>query len=900
MLKAGAKLGRYEVQSLIGSGGMGEVYLARDPKIGREVAVKVLPSSLADDKERLARFEQEAQAAGTLNHPNILSIYDVDSENGTAYVVSELLKGETLREMMGGSPMPLRKAIDYGLQAAHGLAAAHEKGIIHRDIKPENLFVTSDGRVKILDFGLAKLTETNGDGIRTDLPTRKVNTDSGAVMGTVGYMSPEQLRGSPVDARTDIFSFGAVLYEMLAGRKAFHRESTADTISAILREDPPDLSETNGSVNPGLERVVRRCLEKNREARFHSASDLAFALDSLSGPPSTTELRQSVETEVLTPQRRPSRLPWLGWAVAGLLLIGLVGLSVMYLRRGSPEPNVMRFALAPPGKSSFGDAAVLSPDGLHIAFVSVAEAGETSLWVRPLDSVDARQLAGTEGASYPFWSPDSRMIGFFAGGKLKRIDQTGGPTQTLAEASSDPRGGAWGPDGTILYSPNTLSPLLKVPASGGQSVPVTTLDASIGETSHRWPSFLPDGRHYIYFGRGPNREKQGLYIGSLDSQERKLLINTDVKGMYAPGPNGGPGRLLFVRENSLMAQAFDPNRLELSGEPAVVVQGVLNFPTEVGPTAYACFSVSNDGDLIYRTGGTQTTQMTWFDRSGKQLDAVSPPGIYHEPQISPDGKKVLISREEDSSQDIAMVDLTRALVTRLTFDPAPDFSGVWSPDGTRVMYSSQRDGKFSIYQRLASGAAGDELVLASRGGNMYVDDWSRDGKYLIYEGDNGMETKIDIMVLPLTGERDPFPYIHTQFTETHAKLSPDGRWLAYVSDESGRAEVYVQGFPDPGGKWQISVAGGDQPQWSDDGKELYYMAVDRNLMSVTISSANGFEAGRPVVLFQTRTQISSLTDDRNNYAPSRDGTKFLVSTLVDDRNAHPLTLVLNWASELNK
>jgi serine/threonine protein kinase len=879
---------------------MGEVYLARDPKIGRDVAIKVLPQSLADDKERLARFEQEAQAAGSLNHPNILAIYDVDSENGTAYVVSELLKGETLREMMGGSPMPLRKAVDYGLQAAHGLAAAHEKGIIHRDIKPENLFVTSDGRVKILDFGLAKLTESNGDGGNSDLPTRKVNTDAGAVMGTVGYMSPEQLRGNPVDARTDIFSFGAVLYEMLAGRKAFHHDSTADTISAILREDPPDLSETNGSVNPGLERVVRRCLEKNREARFHSASDLAFALDSLSGPPSTTELRQGVETETLRPQKQFSRLPWLGWAVAGLLLLGLVGLAVMYLRRGSPETEVMRFALTPPGKSSFGDAAVISPDGNQIAFVAVAESGDTSLWVRSLDSVDARQLAGTEGASYPFWSPDSRMIGFFAGGKLKRIDQNGGPTQTLADASSDPRGGAWGPDGTILYGPNTTSPLYKVPATGGQAVPATTLDASLGETSHRWPSFLPDGKHFIYFVRGPAKDKQGLFVGSLDSQERKSILNTEVQGMYASGPNASAGHLLFVKENSLLAQAFDPVRLEMSGDPVVLVQRVLNFPTQVGPTAHACFSVSNNGDLVYRTGGTQTTQMTWFDRSGKQLDAVSPPGFYNEPQISPDGKKVLIGREEDSAPEIAVIDLTRGLVTRLTFDPAPDFSAVWSPDGTRVMYSSQRDSKFSIYQRLASGAAGDELVLASGRGNIYVDDWSRDGKYLIYEADNGAETKLDIMVLPLTGERKPYPYVWSQFNETHARLSPDGRWLAYVSDESGRAEVYVQSFPDPSGKWQISVAGGDQPQWSDDGKELYYMAVDRNLMSVPISSASGFEAGRPVVLFPTRTQISSLTDDRNTYAPNRDGTKFLISTLVDDRNAHPLTLVLNWASELKR
>jgi serine/threonine protein kinase len=879
---------------------MGEVYLARDPKIGREVAIKVLPQSLADDKERLARFEQEAQAAGSLNHPNILAIYDVDSENGTAYVVSELLKGETLREMMGGSPMPLRKAVDYGLQAAHGLAAAHEKGIIHRDIKPENLFVTSDGRVKILDFGLAKLTESNGDGGNSDLPTRKVNTDAGAVMGTVGYMSPEQLRGSTVDARTDIFSFGTVLYEMLSGRRAFHHDSTADTISAILREDPPDLSETNGSVNPGLERVVRRCLEKNREARFHSASDLAFALDSLSGSQPATELRQSAATEHLSPQKSSSVPPWLGWAVAGLLLAGLIGLTWIYLTRSSPQPRTMRFALAAPTRSSFGDSAVISPDGRQVAFVSIAASGDTSLWIRPLDSLDARQLTGTEGASFPFWSPDGRMIGFFAANKLKKIDATGGPAQTLADVSGDPRGGSWGPDGTIIFSPSVSSPILRVAAGGGPATEVTSLDLSKAQTSHRWPSFLPDGKHFIYFGRGTQKDLQGLFVGSLDQGEPKFILHTDVRGEYAPDPNGGQGYLLFVKERALMAQSFDASKMELSGEPGMIAQEILNFPTEVGPTAHACFSVSNSGQLIYKTGGTQVTELTWFDRSGKQQETITPPGIYHEPQLSVDGKKVAIGREEGISQDLATIDLARGLITKLTFDPAPDTSSAWSPDGTQVMFSSTRNGKFELYQKLSSGAGSDELVLRTTQGNLFVDDWSRDGKYVLYEADNGPGTKFDIMVLPMTGERKPFPLVQTSFTETHSTFSPDGRWVAYVSDESGRPEVYVQSFPASGGKWQISTAGGDQPKWRPDGKELYYLAPDRNLMAVPVTPSASFDAGRPQVLFTTRMPATGITDDRNSYIPSPDGNRFLLTKLVDDLNAQPLTLVLNWASELKK
>jgi len=901
----GTKLGRYEIRSLIGAGGMGEVYLARDPKIGRDVAIKVLPETLADDKERLARFEQEAQAAGSLNHPNILAIYDVQADGGAPYVVSELLEGETLRESIGGTPLPIRKALGYGLQIAHGLAAAHEKGIIHRDLKPENLFVTADGRVKILDFGLAKLTESGHNGnVSTDLPTRKVNTDAGAVMGTVGYMSPEQLRGRPVDQRTDIFSFGSVLYEMLSGQKAFQRDSTADTISAILREDPPDLSETNKSVDHGLERIVHRCLEKNKEERFHSASDLAFALEALTGVTDTGKTRAvSAYTEEFQ-QRRSffDRLPWLGWAAAALLLVfALYLLWHIYQEPAAGSGQIASFNLAAPDKTQFGDAVSVSPDGKQVAFISVGELGEATLWIRPINSVDAKQLPGTEGAAFPFWSPDSRYIAFFSGSKLKKIDAIGGPPQTLAEASTDVRGGAWGPDGTILFAPNTLSPLMKVSANGGSTTQFTSLDESKLQSSHRWPSFLPDGKHFIYFARGQEKEREGIYAASLDSpNDAKLLLSTNLRAEYCSvAANASKGFLLFARERTLLAQAFDPAKLELIGDPVAIAQNLLSFPTEVGPTGYASFSTSMNGLLVYRTGGTQLTELKWFDRDGKEQEKLTGLGLHHEPQIFADGKRVLYGREEGGSYDIWMADMSRSTQTRLTFSQTPDASPAWSPDGSSIVYSSFREGKFQMFQKPSNGSGNEELLLKADGA-VFPDDWSRDGKYIVYEMDTGPQTKIDLWVLPLFGDRKPFPFLATDFQETHSRLSPDGRFIAYVSDESGRPEVYVQTFPNPGGKWQISSTGGDQPVWRSDGKELYFLAADRNLMAVAMNTSPEFEAGRPQTLFTARLPQTNMTDDRNNYSPTPDGKRFLVAAVPAETTSYPITVVLNWAAELKK
>ncbi len=900
----GTKLGRYEIRSLIGVGGMGEVYRASDPKIGREVAIKVLPADFSADNERVARFEQEAQAAGALNHPNIIAVYDVDTQDDVLYVVSELLEGEELRQRLDEGPIPLRKVTEYAQQIVSGLAAAHEKGIVHRDLKPENLFITNDNRVKILDFGLAKLRERDTNIHGSEDATRRALTNPGVVMGTVGYMSPEQVRGHTTDQRSDIFSFGVILYEMLTGSRAFHGDSVVELMNAILKEDVPEFEDESRKIPPSYDKIMRRCLEKKPEHRFYSAHDLGFALDALSAPTGSSGTSLTTISKALESESTP-KSKWLGrigWAIAGLFLISTLILTALYFRRPeAPSERTIRFAISPPEKSSFNEAFAISPDGQQLTFAAIGPGGNTSLWVRPLNAVEPRQLAGTEGALFPFWSPDSRSIGFFAGGKLRKIDTAGGPAQTLADASVDPRGGTWGADGTIIYSPGTSSALMRVSASGGPATEITKLAPDLRETSHRWPYMMPDGRHFIYFGRASSTdEKQGLYVASIDSPEPKFLVATRVAGTYTE--SGGRGYLLFIRESILMAQPFDPAKMALSGEAIPLAQGVLSFPTETGPTAYAAFSTAR-GHLVYRTGDRQTTRLAWFDRSGKPLGSVTEPSGYHEPSLSRDGTKVLFGRNEGAgSQDVYLMDLSRGNTSRLTFDPEMDGTAVWSPDESQIVFFSNRSGasgKNEFYKKPSSGGGSEELLF-STSAKAYPDHWSRDGKYLLYEADGGGKTKFDLWVLPMTGQAKPFVYLQSEFVETHAQFSPDGRWVAYTSDESGRAEVFVQSFPVSGGKWQISTAGGDQPQWRGDGKELFYLAPDRNLMAVTVTAGSSLEVGRPVALFQTLMPLNGITDDRNNYVPTQDGQRFLVNNLADTTNVQPLILVLNWAADLKK
>ncbi len=821
-LLADTTISHYRIIGKIGAGGMGEVYKAHDSRLDREVAIKMLPPDFATDADRLRRFEQEARATSALNHPNILTVYDIGEHEGSPFIVAELLEGEELRQRLDEGPIPLRKVTEYAQQIVSGLSAAHEKGIVHRDLKPENLFITKDDRVKILDFGLAKLSEppasAGGQITGSEDATRaRVNTTPGMVMGTVGYMSPEQVRGHAVDYRSDIFSFGVILYEMLAGNRAFHGDSVVELMNAILKEDVPEFDDENRKVPPSFDKIMRRCLEKKAEHRFYSAHDLGFALDALSAPTSSSGTSLTTTARALAGE--PGTIGrWFGrvaWAVAGLFLISTLILSALYFRRAEPPTPTMRFAIFPPEKTTFAsEGSAISPDGQQVAFVTTGAAGVTSLWVRPLAAVESRQLAGTEGASFPFWSPDSRFLGFFAGSKLRKIDVAGGPAQTLADTSPLPRGGAWAPDGTIIFSPGFTSPLMRVSASGGQVSEVTKLDTELGQTSHRWPSMMPDGRHFIYFGLGGQAEKQGLYVSSIDSPDSKFIIATSVTGAYTEA--GGKGYLLFIRESILMAQPFDPAKMELSGEPRPIAQGVSFFPSEIGPAAYAVFSTST-GHLIYRTGGIYGgTRLTWVDRTGKSLGAITEPGGYHDPSLSIDGRKVLFTRAE-GGEDIVLLDLSRGSTTRLTFGAALDINPVFSPDGSQVVFTSNRSGIGDFYRKASSGAGNDELILKGKG-VAYPNSWSRDGKYLIYEMNGSVKTKMDLWVLPMVGEPTPFPYLESEFIEAHSQFSPDGRWVAYSSDESGRAEVYVQSFPISGGKWQISTTGGDQPQWRGDGK----------------------------------------------------------------------------------
>jgi len=889
-LAANTKLGRYEIRSQLGAGGMGEVYLARDPKINRDVAIKVLPPTFSSDLERLRRFELEVQAAGQLNHPNILAVYDVQMHDGSPYIVFELLEGETLRQRLHRGPLPARKAIDYGVQIARGLTAAHEKGIVHRDLKPDNLFITQDDRVKILDFGLAQLSEpVHNVEEQTDVLTRRMNTDPGAVMGTAGYMAPEQIRAQRVDHRADIFSLGLILYEMLSGHRAFHGDSAVETLNAILKEDPPQLSESNDQVNPALERVVLHCLEKNPGQRFQSAGDVAFALDSLSGLSSNRTIPDAFS-------EAPRQKSWWRWVIAAALLIGLIMtmfLAVPYLIRTPREEGLIRFSVLLPQNvtiSGTTPALAVSPDGRHIAFIAAQE-GQNLLWLRPLDSFTPKPLTALEisgSPTPPFWSPDSRFIGFFAGGKLKKIEASGGPPQILCDIPG-PRGGTWNRDGVIVVG-TTAGALSRVSQAGGQPTPVTTLDQSRFETSHRWPNFLPDGRHFLFFVRSGKVENTGVYIGSLDSKETRQLLPNVLSAVYAP-----PGFLLFLRNETLMAQPFDPNALRLTGEQVPIGEQVA-FNSGLGRGS---FSVSQNGVLAFRTGGGQIDQPLWFDRTGKQMGSLAEPGVFFNLALSPiDEKQIAVDRTDPQTgtNDIWLYDLSRdGVSSRFTTDPAGDSAPLWSPDAKRIVWTSYRTGNWSLYEKAASGGGSEEVILASPEEKV-PDDWSSDAQFIVYESFSS-KTKWDLWLLRAS-DRNASPLLQSEFNERQAQLSPDGKYIAYTSDKSGSAAVYVQTFPFSGSEWRISTGVGAQPRWRKDGRELFYIAADSKLMVVDVKLGPPFQVGVPKLLFETR--VPTIIDFRNHYVVAADGKRFLINTITEARGSTPIDVVKNWTALLKR
>ena len=892
-LTAGSKLGRYEIRSKIGEGGMGEVYRARDTQLGRDVAIKVIPSSVVVDKDRLGRFEQEACAAGALNHPNILVVHDIAAHDGSPYVVSELLEGETLRKRIAGTPLNQRRAIDYALQIANGLAAAHEKGIIHRDLKPDNVFITNDGRLKILDFGLAKLTQFDGTQSQTDVPTKRVDTNPGVVMGTVGYMSPEQLKGRAVDQRSDIFSFGAILYEMLSGRRAFHGESVAETMSAILKEDPPELSDTNKTVSAALERIVNHCLAKNPEERFHSARDIAFALEALSGSTSSSETTMAAAL----PAARLSRRDWLPWVLAGAGVVLAAVFAWAYFRQ-SPSGEAtesIRFTITMPDKGLVIGPPVISPDGRRIVYRLNTEDGKELLWVRALGSFDSRPLAGTEGGTQPFWSPDSRSVGFFANAKLKRIDVSGGAAQTLCDAPSN-ISGAWSKNGTIIFSRGVASGLYRVAAAGGTPVQLTQVDASRNEVEHTFPYFLPDGRHFIYLVRNAQPENSSIYVGSLDSKETKTLLQVHSSAVYAP-----PGYLLFVRETTLMAQAFDADTLELKGDALPIAEQTSRNPL----IGRAMFSVSENGVLVMRSGGiNNNAQMIWFDRTGKQLGPLTAPGGYSMPALSPDEKSVAVSRVDllaGTASDIWLINLERGTQIRLTDDPASDSYPAWSPTSDRITFVSTRNGQTSIYTKLSNGSAVEEPLVSSAE-LKWNPTFSPDGKLIIYAQLNP-KTNTDLYLVSTGSDKKIETFLQTNFIEAQPCVSPNGRWVAYISNETGQFEVYVQTFPVASSKLLVSVGGGSQPRWRADGRELYYYAPNRKLMAVEVNGDGGaFTVGTARPLFEIRVfgTVDQSFPGNGYYTTTRNGNRFLVPSLPETPERQQINVVLNWTADLKK
>jgi len=835
---------------------MGEVYRARDPRLGREVAIKVLPTAFSADAGRLHRFEQEARAAAALNHPNILAVYDIGTEGGAPFIVSELLEGDTLRDRVNSGPATVRKAIEHALQIARGLAAAHDKGIVHRDLKPENVFVTRDNRVKILDFGLAKLAaDQPAFASGTGLATMPSPTQPGVVLGTVGYMAPEQVRGLPVDHRADLFALGAILYELLSGRRAFARDTAPETMTAILNADPADLGSAPAAIPPALVRIVHRCLEKSSTERFQSASDLAFALEALS-----TASSGSTETRVQPPRRRPAA--WLGWAAAALLLAALAPVVYQHLRERPASPSPIRFQISPmvdyggPGNFS------VSPDSRHLAFVGRGPDGVARLWIRAMDSLDVRPLPGTEtpgpATPPPFWSPDGRFVAWDAGGKLKKLDVSGGLPQTVCDLppGSVAVGGSWNRDGDIIFG--NFGGLLHVRETGGAASPLTALDPSRKEEFHLLPTFLPDGRHFVYLRVSPTApESSGTYIGTLDAkpgaQSTERLMPYAVGLTYASASGTGPGQLLFVREGTLMAQPFDEKRLALAGNPVPVAERVGSFRDG------GFFSASANDVLVYRNADTDF-QVIWYDRQGAVSSRVSQPGGFRSVALSPDGARAVASRtdpQDAAKADLWLFDLARGTgATRLTFGTGLVEFPVWSPDGKRVAFTFNNS---QIRQTLASGEGDEkELLRSISAGLARANSWSPDGRFLLYQAVGSSTVSMDLLVHRIS-DTTPMPFAQTGFNEEDGRFSADGRWIAYISNQSGASEVYVRAFASEfgggsagtGGSVLVSRGGGTAPRWRSDGRELFYLAPDGKMMAVDVTAAREFQAGTPTPLFQT-------------------------------------------------
>ncbi len=896
-LATGTKLGPYEILSPLGAGGMGEVYRARDTRLDRTVAIKVLNSQLVANAELRARFEREARIVSQLQHPHICVLHDVGSEGATEFLVMEFLEGESLSDRLKRGPLPQAELLKITIQIADALEKAHRAGVVHRDLKPGNVMVTKLG-AKLLDFGLAKpLAGTAPSGVRgsgsasvlaaaltqtnpTATPGRALSA-AGAVIGTVQYMSPEQIQGIEADARSDIFAFGAMLFEMATGKRAFEGKTQSSIVGQILALDPPSASTVRPELSPSLDRVIRVCLEKDPDERIQTVHDLKLNLQSIA------DEKLSAAASPQPGSNKRERVAWAAAVVAALVL-PVLGTILLY-RPSKPEPAI-RASIAPPLNRVFhlaGDFAgppVVSPDGKLIAFTAAGTESRLEIWVRPTDSLEAHVIEGTEGAVFPFWSPDSRSLGFFILGKLKKVDVNTGSAVDVTDAQQG-RGGAWGAGGTIVFSPGPNAALVKVSANGGTAEPLTKLDPEVD--SHRWPVFLPDGKHFLYLAINHDPTKSAndaIYYASLDGRENRLLMRAQSNAVY------GEGFLLFGRGDKLLAQNFDPAKGELKGEPEMVASGVIDDPS----TWHMDASVAENGLLIYSGGAVASTQLVWVDRSGKDTGIAADNLASVSASLSPQGDRAVLQMESGTgTADIYVLDLARGVRTRLTFGPVSNAGPKWSADGKWIYFSSLRNGRYSIFRKLADGSSSEESVFSSDRYDLFPSDCSPDGKTLLFSQRDGGANP-SLWTLPLAGSGKAAMFIDN--APEYAVFSPDGRYVVYESQESRRWEVYVVPFGDRKGKWQLSSSGGILPQWSHDGKEILFVGIEGakySLLSVPVKEqGDGLQLGAPQVLIDSMGSIPLF-----NVSP--DGKKILVERISQQGN-QSVTVVTNFAEGLKK
>jgi len=902
-LQAGARLGPYEIVAPLGAGGMGEVYRARDTRLDRTVAIKVLPPQLAADPQLRERFEREARAISSLQHPHICALFDVGRDCDHEFLVLEFLEGETLADRLARTgAMPVADALKIGIEICDALDRAHRSGTVHRDLKPANVMLVRGGgasarpTAKLLDFGLAKaaapVITTSSLSMAATTPPNV--TAQGTILGTFQYMAPEQIEGLDADARTDIFAFGAVCFEMLTGRTAFEGKTRASLLGAILKDEPPRVSQLQPLAPPALDRVVSTCLAKDPDDRYQSARDLLRDLKWVAS--GAAESR----TAPAAPARHITRT---GWAIVGGLSIAMLATAfVVRQLRPAPAADPIQFTIESPADTTFStppgggtgstSQIAISPDGRTVAFVAHDQGGYR-LWVRSLGGLDARPLAGTDDATFPFWSPDNRYLAFFAGGKLRKVAVSGGPPVILCDALAG-RGGTWNRDNVIVFSPSNSDPLHRVSGGGGTPQPVTTFDKTYGESSHRFPWFLPDGRHFLFTGVigtcCPPAKPGRIRVAALDSTDLTTLATADSAAQYAAG------HLLFQRDGTLLATPFDAASQRVSGDAFPIAQ-------EVGYEGirYASFSASSTGTLVYARGSSRAmARLTWHDRNGRVLGTVGDPARYFSIALSPDGRRVAAALGSDTTRDIWILDVASGTPTRFTFGAGAVNAPLWTRDGGAIVYSANRDGVPGMYSKRVTGTTPEELLLASQNGSsaaLAPNSWSSDDRYLVFSRSQGTSGSIDIWALPLSGDRKPFGVIETPATESNGVLSPDGKWIAYQASQGAQVEIYVQPFPPTGGKFQVSNAGGFNPTWRDDGKELFFVSLDGRMMAAAVATDGPFHVAAPTALFSVPTLVSQSAG--RSYAVTKDG-RFLVNVVQQQTAVLPLTVVVNWLSTVQR